>query len=60
MFYMWQIQSSNEGDVVLDLFCGSGVTCEVAKEFNRNYIGCDLTDKSIEICKNKGLLISKL
>jgi adenine-specific DNA-methyltransferase len=54
------LQSSNEGDVVLDLFCGSGVTCEVSKEFNRNYIGCDLTEKSMEICKNKGLDVNFL
>lgn len=47
------LQSSNEGDIVYDAFVGSGVTCEVAREFGRKFIGCDITDKSMEICKSK-------
>lgn len=49
------LQSSNEGDLILDPFMGSGTTLEVARDLNRNYIGCDITDKSIEICEKKGL-----
>lgn len=51
------LQSSNEGDVVFDAFVGSGVTCEVSREYNRKFIGCDITDKSMRICKEKGFEI---
>ena len=40
---------SNEGDVVLDPFVGSGTTCKVAKELNRNYIGIDISQEYIDI-----------
>ncbi len=33
--------SSKEGDVVLDLFCGSASTSIVSKQMNRLFIGCD-------------------
>ena len=45
--------SSNEGDVVVDFFCGSGTTLVVAKELNRNYIGCDINPRAIEITKQR-------
>src|SRR5712692_11620158 len=34
--------SSNEGDLVLDCFCGSGTTAAVAEKLNRKWIACDL------------------
>ena len=34
--------SSNEGDLVADLFCGSGTTPAVAEKNNRKWIACDL------------------
>lgn len=34
--------SSKEGDLVLDLFAGSGNTSITAKELNRKFIGCEL------------------
>lgn len=34
--------SSNEGDLVLDCFCGSGTTASVAEKLNRRWITCDL------------------
>ena len=34
--------SSNEGDLVLDCFCGSGTTAAVAGKFARRWIACDL------------------
>ena len=34
--------SSNEGDLVLDCFCGSGTTASVAEKLNRRWIACDL------------------
>ncbi|WP_104747524.1 DNA-methyltransferase [Helicobacter cetorum] len=39
--------SSNENDVVLDLFSGSGMTSLVAKELNRNFIGCELNKEYV-------------
>jgi adenine specific DNA methylase Mod len=35
--------SSNEGDVVLDPFCGCGTTVQVAQRLNRRWIGIDIT-----------------
>lgn len=34
--------SSNEGDLVLDCFVGSGSTAVVAEKLNRRWIACDL------------------
>jgi len=45
--------SSNEHDLIADFFCGSGTTCIVAKELNRNYIGCDINQKAIEITNKR-------
>ena len=41
--------SSNEGDLVADFYLGSGTTAVVCKELNRNFIGCDINPKAIEI-----------
>jgi hypothetical protein len=34
--------SSNEGDLVMDCFVGSGTTAAAAEKLNRRWIGCDL------------------
>jgi len=36
--------SSKEGEVVLDLFSGTGTTSAVAKRLKRNFIGCEVND----------------
>lgn len=41
--------SSNEGDLVADFYLGSGTTAEVCKDLNRNFIGCDINPRAIEI-----------
>ncbi len=41
--------STNEGDTVADYYLGSGTTAVVCKELNRNFIGCDINPKAIEI-----------
>ena len=40
--------SSNEGDIVLDPFIGSGTTIDAAQKLNRNWIGIDKEAASIE------------
>ena len=40
--------SSNEGDIVLDCFSGSGTTLDLAEQFNRNWIGIDNSSESIK------------
>jgi site-specific DNA-methyltransferase (adenine-specific) len=39
------LASSNEGDIVLDPFLGSGTTAVVAKKLSRNYIGVELDEE---------------
>jgi site-specific DNA-methyltransferase (adenine-specific) len=41
--------SSNEGDLVLDAYCGCGTTIAVSQEFNRKWIGIDITYQSIAV-----------
>ena len=41
--------SSNEGDTVLDAFCGCGTTVAVAQRLNRRWIGIDITYQSIAL-----------
>ena len=41
--------SSNEGDVVLDAYCGCGTTVAVAQRLNRQWIGIDVTYQSIAL-----------
>lgn len=40
--------ASNEGDVVADLFMGSGTTCAVAQKLGRRWIGCDINIGAIQ------------
>ncbi|UTY31180.1 site-specific DNA-methyltransferase [Treponema putidum] len=44
---------TNEGDIVLDPFCGSGTTCVAAKSLNRKFIGIDKNTDAIEISKKR-------
>lgn len=41
--------SSNEGDIVLDAYCGCGTTVAVAERLKRNWIGIDITYQSISL-----------
>ena len=41
--------SSNEGDLVADFYGGSFSTAEVCKDLNRNFIGCDISEKGVNI-----------
>lgn len=41
--------SSNEGDIVLDAFCGCGTTLAVAKKLGRRFIGIDFSHTACEV-----------
>jgi site-specific DNA-methyltransferase (adenine-specific) len=43
--------SSNEGDVVLDPFCGCGTTIAAAEKLDRSWIGIDITHLAIALQK---------
>jgi len=45
--------SSNEGDIVLDPFCGCGTTTAVAQKLNRRWIGIDVTHLAITLIKER-------
>ena len=45
--------SSNEGDWVLDPFCGCGTTVSVAEKLNRNWIGIDITTLAINLIRHR-------
>lgn len=40
--------SSNDGDLILDCFCGSGTTMAVAQKLGRRWIGCDINIGAIQ------------
>ena len=45
--------SSNEGDVVLDPFCGCGTAIAVAERLNRKWIGIDITHLAISLMRSR-------
>jgi len=45
--------SSNEGDVVLDPFCGCGTAVDAAQKLNRRWIGIDITHLAIALIEKR-------
>ena len=45
--------SSNEGDTILDPFCGCGTTITVAQRLKRRWIGIDVTYLAINLIKHR-------
>jgi site-specific DNA-methyltransferase (adenine-specific) len=45
--------SSNEGDVVLDPFCGCGTAVVAAQKLNRLWIGIDITHLAVALMRNR-------
>jgi len=43
--------SSNEGDMILDPFCGCATTCVAAERLGRRWIGIDVSVKAYELVK---------
>ena len=41
--------SSNEGDVVLDPFCGCATACVAAENLGRRWVGIDISSKAVEL-----------
>ncbi|GAC1563562.1 MAG: hypothetical protein NVS2B5_29110 [Beijerinckiaceae bacterium] len=49
--------SSDENDLVMDCFCGSGTTAAVAEKLNRRWIACDLGRFAIHTTRKRLLSI---
>lgn len=45
--------ASDEGDIILDPFCGSGTTCVSAKLLKRKYIGIDISPDAVELANKR-------
>jgi site-specific DNA-methyltransferase (adenine-specific) len=41
--------SSNEGDIVLDPFCGCATTCVAAQQLDRKWVGIDIEKQAVNI-----------
>jgi len=52
--------STNEGDVILDPFSGSGTSLVCASKLKRNWIGIDNNPKSIDVIQERMLSTSTL
>jgi len=51
--------STNEGDLVLDFFCGSGSTLATAEKLGRRWIGCDIGKLAIYTTQKRLLEIDQ-
>jgi site-specific DNA-methyltransferase (adenine-specific) len=47
------LASSNEGDIILDPFCGCGTTIAVAERLSRKWIGIDITYVSVDLMERR-------
>ena len=45
--------SSNEGDLVLDPFCGCATACIAAEKLGRHWIGIDIAPQAAEVLKDR-------
>ncbi len=43
--------SSNEGDMVLDPFCGCATTCVAAEKLGREWVGIDISKKAFDLVR---------
>ena len=45
--------SSNEGDIVLDPFCGCATTCVASEKLGRKWIGIDISVKAYDLVRDR-------
>lgn len=45
--------SSNEGDLVLDPFCGCATACVAAEKLDRQWVGIDVSEKAADLVKER-------
>lgn len=54
------LASSDENDLVLDCFCGSGVTPAVAERLNRRWIACDQSELALLLTRERMLTFDQV
>lgn len=54
------LAGSRPGDTVLDPFCGSGTTGEVALKHGRNFIGIELNAEYLQLARKRLLVVAPL
>ena len=47
------LHSTQENDIILDCFMGSGTTCVACKDINRHFIGFEIEEKWFKIAKDR-------
>ena len=45
--------SSNEGDIILDPFCGCATACIAAQDLGRKWVGVDISPKAADLVKSR-------
>ena len=45
--------SSNEGDIVLDAFCGCATTCVASEKLGRKWVGIDVSVKAYDLVRDR-------
>jgi site-specific DNA-methyltransferase (adenine-specific) len=54
------LASSDENDLVLDCFCGSGVTPAVAEQLGRRWIACDQNEGALKLTRERLLTFDRV
>jgi site-specific DNA-methyltransferase (adenine-specific) len=49
----WCLRNTNEADIILDCFLGSGTTAVAAKELGRRFIGVEISSAYCQIAKSR-------
>jgi site-specific DNA-methyltransferase (adenine-specific) len=54
------LASSEENDLILDCFCGSGVTPAVAERLGRRWIASDQSELALKLCRERMLTFDRV
>ncbi|RMF12272.1 MAG: site-specific DNA-methyltransferase [Alphaproteobacteria bacterium] len=60
LLYRVILSSTNEGDVILDPFFGSGTTGAVAKKLGRHFIGLEREEKYVKLARERLARVERL